>query len=144
MTSCHIKNCENCARKKRWAFFFDKYKRKIYWAEIIFLFRKIVIGGISIFFTKRTSAQMILFLGVNMTFFYCIVRYRPYLNDGDLTFGEEFEIRGKCCGLGINNFLEINMAMGEMILSLATIINAAMGMKHRFDTEACCATQRAG
>ena len=56
-----------------------------------------------------------------------IIWKKPYLNDSALVVGEDHAERGKYCGVGTNNMLEIWMALGEIMLWSAAMGNAAMG-----------------
>ena len=124
---CDKADCPDCKRRKRWAFLFNKYKRSMYWAELLFLARKVFIAATSLFLTSRIITAMMYCITFNIIMLVVIVRRKPYLNDLELLYGEDCGERGKYYGLGTNNALEIFMVISELLLWVAALGNDAMG-----------------
>jgi len=86
-----------------------------------------LIAATSLFWTSRIITAMSVCITFNIIMLVVIVRRKPYLNDLELLYGEDCGERGKYCGLGTNNALELLMVVSELLLWVAALGNDAMG-----------------
>jgi len=126
---CH--NCEYCDYRQRYGWFYSKYHNKCFNYEFIVLVQKILISGITLFFTIRKNVALSMLISVNILFIFITAYYQPYLTDVEFLRIHELGHkkanvqRNKKCkkeSLGVNNSLDILLLSGEICICISSLI----------------------
>ena len=119
---CEEDNCEDCSRRRRFGFFFEKFREKDYLWEFVPLLRSIFIAAMGTFLTTRILIQMSLCIICNIIVLVAVLRRRPFLPAGTCKISRKVWQCGAI--LGINNTLEVLLLIAEIFLWCAGLGNA--------------------
>eukprot|EP00949_MAST-11_sp_MAST-11-sp1_P004828 g4828.t1 len=108
-----------CEEQERYAFLFNKYHKKDYFWEFVFLGRKMMIAAISLFFTTKLTVAVPMCMACNFAVGLAMVIRKPFLSKA-------------------NNNLELLMLTGEMCLWGAAMGNEMLLNKFNGFGDAVC------
>jgi hypothetical protein len=132
-TPCY--DCNYCDYRQRYSWFYTKYHSKCFNYEVIILLQKILVCGISTFFTTRQEVSLPSLITLNVVFIVITAYFQPYLTDREyltvMKLGRQRANinRNKSCSkrsLGINNALDIVLLTAETLLYMAALITQIM------------------
>ena len=120
--SCDDPHCDDCSKRRRFGFLFEKFKEDDSLWELVSLTRSIFIAAIGTFFTKRIVIQLSACIACNTTVLIGVLIRKPFLPAG--TQGRPKNCK-QCAGmLGINNTLEALLLLAEIFLWSAGLGNS--------------------
>ena len=123
---------ENRDYRQRYGWFYSKYHEKCFNYEYVVLLQKVLVGGISLFFTTRQNISLPLLIFLNILFIGITAYYQPYLTDEDFKIIKQFGrkqsavyLHHKPCskkGFGVNNCLDIILLTAEICMYISALI----------------------
>eukprot|EP00949_MAST-11_sp_MAST-11-sp1_P000922 g922.t1 len=123
---CHDPHCDDCSKRRRFGFLFEKFSEKNFLWELVSMTRSIFVAAMGTFFTKRIVLQLSACIACNTIVLVAVLIRKPFLPSGKL----KNKSCKQCAGmLGINNALEALLLLAEIFLWSAGVGNSILRRK---------------